>query len=657
MENNAPQNPFDRWRNGHSVFKSEYSSQETNFVKSLLPEIAIGLNVYESFQILQSRFGNENLLKALNPENLFTSPVAGNLDGNWLKTAKMVGINIRTIGNFFNLIKYLLTTGSCHDAIHILPIWEPGVVSSLYGKISWNINPEFFSEELKSAIPGLDTVEKQLKVVTNLIHMMGKSVGLDVIPHTDRFSEMVFLHPQMFEWVKRKEHTIIAVNTKNGQEVEEIIWKYLSLNGTADGSMLSYSKEVFFDVNNPILSEKQRLEVLFGKVDEREKRLLRRLEMMQQVVFQGLETMPVTMAPPYRGLHLVENDFIYDKMGNKWYNYQFDKPEPMSRVFGPLTRYKFYQAENNQDLEFENPNVMAWNYLCQKYYECQQHYNFDFMRGDMAHVQPRKGGVPAVIDAYYDPLRAIKNSIVHKGVNHFGFFAETFIAPENTMGYGNELDHLEAIEAESTLGDLQATPVGSDVFMKSLENYISIAETRKCAPNFTMITADKDDPRFDEFYMLGNHLRFFVGIFLPVLPSYMSLGFECRNAHLTRGLNEEYSKLYVFQINDDSETDKVTHGPFVWGKNYGLFAEIEKMKLWYENIQNENHLQPFEWVNKPSETNFVAEWRIGNFYFMVNFSSTVNLLNSKKENFELLYSSSEFVDVHECRIYKSTKQE
>ena len=655
MENNTDQSPFDVWRSGHSTFKSDYSNQQNTFIKQLIPEISVGLNVFEIFQILQSRFGSDKLGQALNPSHTFPSPLEGKTSGDWLKTTNMVGVNVRTIGNFFNLIKYLLTTGNCHDSIHILPIWEPGVVSSLYGKISWNINPEFFSEELKNAIPSLDTVEKQLKVVTNLIHMMGKSVGLDVIPHTDRFSELVFLHPQMFEWVKRKEHTIIAVNTQNGYDVEDIIWEYLNQKGTADGSLISYSKSVFFDFKNPILSEKQRLEVLFGSVAEREKRLNRRLEMMQQLLYNGLETMPVTMAPPYRGLHLAENDFIYDKMGNKWYNYQFDKPEAMSRVFGPLTRYKFYQAEHNQELEFDNPNIPAWDYICQKYYECQQAYNFDFMRGDMAHVQPRSSGVPTEIGAFYDPLKAIKNYVVKQGVKHFGFFAETFIAPPDTMGYGNEIDHLEAIDADSTLGDLQATPVGSEVFMTILEEYIAIAETRKFAPNFTMITADKDDPRFDEFYKKGNHLRFFVGVFLPILPSYMSLGFECRNPHLERGLNEEYTKLYVFQINDDAETDKVTHGPFIWGKNYGLFSELEKMKLWFETIQKETQFADLEWINKPSKTNFVAEWRVGDYLFLVNFHPETKLSFTEKDNYELVYTSADFLVEHECEIYRKGK--
>ena len=149
MENNPIQSPFDVWRNGHTEYKSAYSNHETSFVKQLIPEIAVGLNVFDIFQILQSRFGTDKLGQALNPSVTYPSPLEGQQNGHWLKTSNMVGVNIRTIGNFFNLIKYLLTTGSCHDSIHILPIWEPGVVSSLYGKISWNINPEFFSEELK----------------------------------------------------------------------------------------------------------------------------------------------------------------------------------------------------------------------------------------------------------------------------------------------------------------------------------------------------------------------------------------------------------------------------------------------------------------------------------------------------------------------------
>ena len=43
-----------------------------------------------------------------------------------------------------------------------------------------------------------------------------------------------------------------------------------------------------------------------------------------------------------------------------------------------------------------------------------------------------------VIDETYDILRAVKNHIrVEKGVCHFAYFAETFLAARNIMVYGN----------------------------------------------------------------------------------------------------------------------------------------------------------------------------------------------------------------------------
>lgn len=652
MKENSNINLYDIWRESHATFKSEFSQKQTSFVRNLIPEVALSFDTYEVLQILQMKFGFENISKALDFNQQIDSPVKNHKNGEWIKSANMVGVNIRTIGNFFNLIKYLLTLSDSQDSIHILPIWEPGVVSSLYGKTSWNINPEFFSLELQSAIPSLNTVEKQLKVVTNFIHLMGKTVGLDVIPHTDRFSEMTFLYPSMFEWVLRTNHQLVSVNTQNGQSVEEIIWSFINKKGTANDSLISCAKTIFFDPNNLTLTDSQKLEILFGKVEEPKKRLQRRLEMMQEILCHGFETLPVTMAPPYRGLHLKEGDFVYDQMGNKWYNYQFDKPEGMSRVFGPLTRYKFYNciSDDSQELNFNDPNVPAWNYICKKYFECQQAYNFDFMRGDMAHIQPRPEGIPNEIGDFYDPLKSIKTFVSKKGVPYFSFFAETFLAPPNTMGYGNELDHLEAIEADSTLGDLQGCIVGSNDFMQKIEDYINIREIRNFAPSFTMISADKDDPRFDEFYQKGNHLRFFIGLFLKNMPAYMAMGFECRNSHLTRGKNEEYSKLYVFQISDDKEIDKVTHGAFEWGKNYQLFHEIEKQKLLAETLSSEIFGKNIIWHKKPSLNQFEMVWQYGNYQFVANISSDKRISNSYKG--ELIYSSKSTYLEHECEVYK-----
>ena len=608
------------WQRQYPAYLNEYQSGKASYVPNLLPQTAVQFSVYQTLDILQKRLGTDLIRQALDPQQRVAPPVSGQTNGQWLRKSRMVGINVRTIGSFWNVVNYMLTLPACHDSIHLLPIWEPGVVGSLYGMVSWQINPEFYNVELARFIPTLDTVDKQLKVVVNLIHAMGRTVGMDVIPHTDRFSEMALVHPALFEWVHREEHRLIDHSENVYRHVEEVIWQFLHQHGTADGSPITYSKSVFFSTQIPLLTDDQRHLILFGRPGDYSGRLQRRLDLIRHLTTQGFETLPMTMGPPYRGLHIVPDDFVTDEFGQIWYQYSFNQPQQFSRVFGPLARYKFYHSLNdNRDwqLDFTKPNQAAWTYICQQVHSCQQRFGFDFMRGDMAHVQLRPEGVPSRPDAYYDPLRTIKHYVQAKGTPHFAFFAETFLAPPDTMAYGNEPDHLEAIEADSTLGDLQSMVVGSATFNKQLCTYLELAETRQFAPNFTVITADKDDPRFDAFYRTGNLFRYFLSLFLPVLPSYVGLGFEMRNQHDERGANEEYTKLYVFRITDEKQLDKVTHGPFVWGQNADQFAAIGRMRAFAEQIWSSLAGQPVTWRQKPdpnASNGTALAWQVGDTY-------------------------------------------
>lgn len=611
----------DNWHRRYAIHTDDYQSGRQSFIPNLLPQTAVQLSVYQTLDILHKRLGNETIRRALNPAETVDSPAKRYSDGSWLKRSNMVGINVRTVGSFWKIINYTLTLPAVHDSIHLLPIWEPGVVGSLYGMVSWQINPEFFDVELARFVPALDTVEKQLKVVTNLLHAMGRTVGMDVIPHTDRFSEMVLAHPSLFEWVRRDEKSgkpdqLADHSSLVYRFVEEVIWQFLKFRGSADGTPLAYTKDVFFSTDSTTLTDDQRLRMLFGHPTDYGGRLSRRIALIQHLTAQGFETLPMTMAPPYRGLHIDANAYTVDDYGQTWYQYAFDKPEPMSRVFGPLARYRFYESkDNNQnwELDFDRPNRPAWAYISRKVAECQRAYNFDFMRGDMAHVQMRPEGAP-VTDAmnpasqYYDPLRAIKKHVQDSGVPYYGFFAETFLAPPGTMSYGNELDHLEAIEADSTLGDLQSLVVGSDEFRRQFGAYSDYLRTRRFAPNFTVMTADKDDPRFDEYYRTGNLFRYFTALFLTDMPSYVGLGFEVRNLHEERGVNEEYTKLYVFQVGDDRQPDKVTHGPFVWGQNADQFIAIERMRVFAESIWSVIAGKETTWLVGPADGQDYLIW-------------------------------------------------
>ncbi len=597
------------WQQNFTAHLDKFQSGQQSFVPDLLPQTAVNFSVYQTLEILHKRLGNETLRRALNPDDTIASPAIAEPDSAWLKKANMVGVNVRTVGSFWNVINYVLTLPACHDSIHLLPIWEPGVVGSLYGMVSWQINPEFFSLDLARFVPALDTVEKQLKVTVNLIHALGRTVGMDVIPHTDRFSEMVLVHPDHFEWVHRDGFRLINHADNVYRHAEEVIWQFLKQKGAADGTPLSFTKEIFFAQNIPLLTDEQRHSILFGPPGDYTGRLIRRLKLISHLTAQGFETLPMTMAPPYRGLHIIPDEFVTDEYGQIWYQYGFNRPEPMSRVFGPLARYKFYHPKDenqNWELDFDRPNLPAWTYLCERYMACQRAYNFDFMRGDMAHVQLRPEGVPNDPGEFYDPLRAVKHYVQRNGVPHFAFFAETFLAPPNTMAYGSEPDHLEAIDADSTLGDLQSSVVGTPLFIKRFSDYDEWLRSRSFAPNFTVITADKDDPRFDDFYRTGNVFRYFMALFLTDMPSYVALGFEVRNLHHERGSNEEYTKLYVFQINDDGEADKVTHGPYQWGQNAEQFEVICRIRLFAESIWNEIVGKEIRWILEPGRADYVA---------------------------------------------------
>jgi hypothetical protein len=621
---------LDDWRLNQHQYKAQYVNGQTSFVANLLPELAVRLDVFQVFGLLAQKLGPDVLAQALNPYHTIPSSVVQQPDSLWLKKSNMVGVNIRTIGSFWNVVKYALTLPQSHDSIHLLPIWEPGVVGSLYGKVSWNINQEFFSPELARAVPSLDTVERQLKVVVNLLHAMGKSVGLDVIPHTDRFSEIVIIHPRIFEWVRREGSQITDHSQNVWQDVEKAIWQWLRKNGTADGSSPDFEPDALFDPANKTLTDNQRQAMIFGAGWDQQLRLKRRIWLIQFLVYEGFETLPMTMAPPYRGLHINPKVFTVDERGTRWYQYDFDKPQAMSRVFGPLTRYRFFDSKNNNknwELDFDKPNMPAWDYFRRKYLECQQQYNFDFMRGDMAHVQMQPDGVPAQPTIFYDPLKATKKYIQDHGTPHFAFYAETFLAPPDVMGYGNELDHLEAIDADVSLGDLQSSVVASEVFMERFADYDNYCKTRQFAPSWTVITADKDDPRFDEFYRHGNSARYFIALFLTDMPSYYSLGFEVRGQNLERNKNESYTKLYVFKITDDSETDKVTHGPFEWGINGTHFDSMNRLRFFGESIWATIANKPTQWLLAPDRTAQckLVVWTQANspeYIFIVNLSAT-----------------------------------
>ena len=604
-----------------------FQRHDQSFVPGIMPEVLTKLDGNRVLLILAKRLGVEKLQRALIPSNTISSPAEIEADPNWLKSANIVGVNVRTIGNFWNVVKYSLSLSSAQDTIHLLPIWEPGVVSSLYGMASWEINSAFFSSELAILFPQLDSVQQQLKVVINLLHALGKKVGMDVIPHTDRYAEIVLANPHFFEWLQRRDLEIINHAENLHIEIMQVIFGLVQQIGSAQPEIDIPSDWQFF--YSPQYGEARRLKVLFGSPTDVASRNARREIFVDFLYRQGFEPVPATMAPPYRGIEVDPNpkSVTVDEKGRTWRDYRISKPETMSRVFGPLTRYKLYGRQHqNVDwkIDFDQTRTFVWEYVAEKYKEVADHYHLDFMRGDMSHVQMRADGIPLQADPYYDIHRYIKLQI-QQDKPYFAYFGESFLTAPDYMGFGDEVEHLVLSEAEATLGDLQSMVVGSDEFMQNLCRYVQIKQSYPLSPSLTMMTADKDDPRFDQFYLQGNAVRFFLGLFVTDMPSYMGLGFTCRDRHIFPAPNEHYTKLYVFEI---KEGPKATNGPYRWGVNSRLFRQLDRIKVLADSIITEIEGKTVDWLLPPDPTagNKIIAWT------QLNEPSLVFICNLDVEN-------------------------
>ncbi len=587
-----------------------YRAGDSSFVPGLRPDEALAIPPAQVLEILAARFGSaveDALAKAetWHPDQADLATVGASVlrqatDAGWVRRANLVGINLRTVGGAWGVIPYSLTLPAVQGAIHLLPFLEPGVVGSLYGPASWQVDAALFDPAIARVRPALDTAEKQLRAVVNLLHVMGRVVGFDVIPHCDRFAEIVLAQPDHFEWVRRADHRITQRGAIVGRDVERLVHAWVAQHGAADRSHVPEESDDLFQA----LDERARLRVLFGAPDDPSGRRARRTALVRELHTAGLETLPATMGPPYRGLELDPSAaaLSVDAMGLAWREYRFSRPQAMSRVFGPLTRYALYEPASDEtwELDFSRPREHVWSYVTGHYADLRDRFGFDFMRGDMAHVQMRATGIPADIDAHYDILGAVRDEICEvRGVRSFGYLAESFLAPPGTMAYGDEMDHLEAAGANAALGDLQSVAVGSPEFSARLRRYLDYQATRTCTPTLTIMTADKDDPRFDSYFLSGSVARLFIALLVPDLPSYMALGFELRDVRDRPAPSEHYSKHYVFQVPTGLAA---TRGPYVFGSNVDLFATVGRIRGLAEELRDDLATATTIWARPPDAT-------------------------------------------------------
>ena len=137
------------------------------------------------------------------------------------------------------------------------------VVKSLYGIAGWNLNYEFFSDERNHTCRTSTRSSASPRATSNLLHLMGKTVGMDVIPHTDRFSEPDLATPDLFEWMQGR--TAASSTTATGRGVPS----RMRSSGGSTTRRRGRDREVPRPGDVLLPTEADRLRVLFGDPGDR----------------------------------------------------------------------------------------------------------------------------------------------------------------------------------------------------------------------------------------------------------------------------------------------------------------------------------------------------------------------------------------------------
>lgn len=552
----------------------------SSFIK-ITPEEAINLDFKKSIKYLEKLIGAQKLKEAFNCEENYPSPVSNCQNSEWLKKVKIIEINPRMCNTFWGIIKYAMTFPE--DAIHLLPLWEAGCDGSMYAPVNWQLNKELIDEDLQKL--GFDTAEKQLKLVVNILHAMNKTIAFDVLPHADRFSEIVFVQPHFFEWIKlNKEKThqlkypVICLNSLH-LDVQKIIINYLKLKGDSFGN--SVRGEVLNNFFGEDISEEQRMGILFGNPENKNQR---RIELIDYVRNEGYETIPVSENMPSRPI-------IFDKIENNentnWATFKVSgycsknnrHIESRENLFGSITPYKWYQVDDEGYPIPEKPIKEVWDYFLNKIVEFQQEYNFDFIRADMAHIQlahchqnPEKNLINKK-----EIWAKIKDEIQAK-VPYFGTFAESFLSDY----YISAFQDMENKKFDIVLGFLNYVYINREYF-NYIEDYMALDRPFKTC--IATMAHDSDLPKHDPVYKSpkANEVRLFTALFLN-LPSYTGMGIETRDFQPSG--DEHYAANFI----------KYQPQKYKWGRNFTFFESLTKMRELYSEIKHVINEQEHCWI-------------------------------------------------------------
>jgi len=306
------------------------------------------------------------------PDKRVVSPIAARTDSSWMIESDFCFLNVRAVGpepekpgNFIDAMKMLPFLRV--NSIHLAPFFDC-MFDNVYAIDSLEkINPELVHKGYEQA--GISD-EEQLKLLIDAIHILERTVGFDLEPHTSQFSRVVLINPQFFRWleitpdrqglaggISQDEMMADAVQQKIHEKVRGIVNEHLKKASLAALDLPETSNEEVKRVQGGIISE---------------------------LIASGLWTLP---SHTWGGVGLPEFTRYNMKHNYPMFEYLDEDGENQSdQAFGMLTPIKFAEGLNINTLPSEEEPSRPWepgiDFFASIFPHVREKYGFDFVRLD-----------------------------------------------------------------------------------------------------------------------------------------------------------------------------------------------------------------------------------------------------------------------------------
>lgn len=562
----------------------------------ITPETASRLKLDDVMRFL-SRSISAKDMACLKKGELIPSPVSQEKDTGWFEQIKMVGVSPRICKTYLGILKYALTLPK-GTAVHLMPVFEPGTLGNYYAQINWRPSDKWLDPELVRA--GYKTPEAQLKFLTSALNALNHPVVMEMVPHTDNFSEIVFANPAMFEWIKVTPNPInpdLEPKLDFGDfssDIKGVVLDFLKAEGNAKGNPVPARMLARFF--GPETSEAERIETLFGSPttpEEKQHAFNRRIAVLTRVRQAHFMSQPIVPDPPYRPVYF--DKWIIDEYGGRWPEFNIQRLDGAERpIFGTLTAYKLYETLADSSPDASRPCYETWQYIAERYGDLQKTYGFSAMRQDMAHLQ-YEHYPNGTRNASTDPTRKnvwtfIKHHIQTTNKSpYFATLGETFYP----KAFYDPFRHMDDQNVDVGLGYIQYLQPGDTGLIRQIRRHQP--ENVRHKPALAISTNDADDlGETCANSSKSNTLKTFIGFFMDH-PTYMGLGLETREEQPAE--RREYSARYSLDEPQD----------YKYGNNRQFYEPLQRMRRAWEDLAGTITTQQFQWLD--SSAKHVASWR------------------------------------------------